>query len=122
VVGPTYVSETQKVKGLRFPFSSFLPPLGGIAPKLYRARLVPVQFFKCGVTAALTWLGAGRLAIPSLYGSFIRYSMPFIPGALRTPTSAGRPPRPASSVRKRLNRKKSGRPARTRGSARGSAP
>jgi hypothetical protein len=34
VVLPTDVSETQKVEGFRFSFSTLCPPLSGIAPKL----------------------------------------------------------------------------------------
>src|SRR5438132_14220623 len=41
---PTYVGETQKVKGLRLPFPSFRPALGGISPKLYQARLLRMEF------------------------------------------------------------------------------
>jgi hypothetical protein len=43
VILPTDVSETQKVKGLRFPFPTLGPPLGGIAPELDQTRLLRVQ-------------------------------------------------------------------------------
>src|SRR3989442_11280535 len=44
VVGPTDLGETQKIEGLRLPFSSLLPSLSGIAPEFNQARLVRVQF------------------------------------------------------------------------------
>src|SRR5437773_12453804 len=40
VVRPTDVGESQKIKGLRLPFSSLLPSFRGIAPKLDQARLL----------------------------------------------------------------------------------
>src|SRR5438445_1302093 len=40
----TNVGETQKVKGLRLPFPSLRPALGGISPKLNQARLLRMQF------------------------------------------------------------------------------
>jgi hypothetical protein len=36
VAGPTDVGETQKIKGLRLPFSSLGPSLGGVAPESIR--------------------------------------------------------------------------------------
>ena len=47
----------------------------------------PVQRFKCSLATTLTCLGPGWFAIPSLYDSFIRYSMPVYPGAIRTKAS-----------------------------------
>ena len=44
VAGPTHVGETQKIEGLRLPFSSLLRSLSGIAPELHQARLLRVQF------------------------------------------------------------------------------
>src|SRR3989442_5793116 len=40
VVAPTDVGETQKVERFRFPFSSLLPSLSGIAPELDQTRLL----------------------------------------------------------------------------------
>src|SRR4029079_16825457 len=44
MVGPTDVSDTQKIEGLRLPFPPLLPPFSGIAPELQQARVLWVQF------------------------------------------------------------------------------
>src|ERR1700676_4288013 len=44
MVGPTNVSETQKVEGFRLPFFPLLPSFSGIAPEFNQARLLWVQF------------------------------------------------------------------------------
>src|SRR5215471_2747194 len=44
VVRPTNVSETQKIKGFRLPFSMPFPSLSGKAPKFNQARFLRVQF------------------------------------------------------------------------------
>ena len=41
VARPTDVGETQKVKGLRLPFPTLGPVLGGISPKLYSTPVYP---------------------------------------------------------------------------------
>src|SRR5450759_3572039 len=53
----------------------------------------PVQRFKCGVTAALAWLGVRMVATPFLYDSFFHYFTPVYPDAIQAeacPTIAGK--------------------------------
>src|SRR5215831_21239660 len=40
VARPTYVSETQKIKGLRFPLATLLPAHDGVSPEFDQARLL----------------------------------------------------------------------------------
>src|SRR5438034_1229156 len=46
--------------------------------------LPPVQRFQCTLRLPSHGSGPGWFAIPSLYDSFIRYSMPVYPGAIQT--------------------------------------